>query len=161
MGDLLSKEMLFDLLLNIINIVVLFLVTKKLLYKPVMKILEQRRENLRLARQSAEDEGKKALEAKEKYETMVADAQNVCKSITDKALNEADEKGRAIIDEANAKAKEIISKSEAQAEIIRNTAISDSKKDISEAAVAIAGKILARECNDEDNKAIIDAYFRT
>ena len=43
MGDLLSKEMLGDLIINIINIAILFFATKALLYKPVKKALDSRR----------------------------------------------------------------------------------------------------------------------
>ena len=40
MNGLISSEMLADLVINIINIVILFLVTKKLLYKPVKQFLD-------------------------------------------------------------------------------------------------------------------------
>ena len=37
MAELLSKDMLADLIINIANILILFFVTRKLLYKPVNK----------------------------------------------------------------------------------------------------------------------------
>ena len=43
MAELLSKDMLADLAINIVNILVLFFVTRALLYKPVKKYLAARK----------------------------------------------------------------------------------------------------------------------
>ena len=50
---LVSKEMIADLIINIINILVLFFLTKALLYKPVKKFLNARRERMEAERQAA------------------------------------------------------------------------------------------------------------
>ena len=55
---LVSKEMIADLIINIINILVLFFLTKALLYKPVKKYLNARRERL-----AAEQAARERLDA--------------------------------------------------------------------------------------------------
>ena len=92
MGDLLSKEMLWDLVINIINILILFFVTKTLLYKPVKKVLEQRKAAQAKLLEEAEQQKTHAMEKKEQYDALMADSAAIRLTTMREAETQAKEK---------------------------------------------------------------------
>ncbi|MBO4467783.1 MAG: F0F1 ATP synthase subunit B [Clostridia bacterium] len=149
-----------DLLLNVINIVVLFIIVKALVYKPVKKFLDQR--NQRIKDETAEAQ-------------KLTDAANETLSQKDSILEESREKGEAIAADiykkAQQKANTIIAKAESDAKAMKEKAqseidaqkedmIKSSKDDIADLSIEIAEKILQREVNKEDNKKIVEEFFK-
>ena len=63
-----SKDLIADLLINIVSIIVLYLVVKKLAYNPVKKFLNARTEKVEAQKLEAAENLKEANEMKEKYD---------------------------------------------------------------------------------------------
>ena len=159
MGDLLSKEMLADLIINIINILVLFFVTKKLLYKPVKKYLDARKEKVTASFTEAEAMKAEAAASKEKYDAVIAEADAEKEKTVREARAEAKEKADKMLADAKAQADSVLSDAKEQAKKEHDKAISDSKDDIADIALQISEKIIGRSVTDEDNKKIINSFF--
>lgn len=159
MADLLSKDMLADLILNIINILVLFFVTKSLLYKPVKKFLNARAEKLNVAQKDAEDAKAQAEESKAKYDAVLSDAEQVKTEAVEKAEAEARAAAERIIAQAKEQAAETVEKGEKRAAAEREKMLADAKDDIIDATLDATGKLLGRVVTDEDNRRIIESYF--
>ena len=159
MGDLLSKEMLWDLIINIINILILFFLTKTLLYKPVKKVLEQRKAAQAKLLEEAEEMKAQATENKEKYDALMADTAAIRLSTMQEAQTQAKEKAEEILSAARAEAAEITQSTRAKAEQERAKLLEDSRDQLGAIAVELSGRILSREVTDEDNRAIIDRFF--
>ena len=159
MGDLLSKEMLWDLIINIINILILFFVTKALLYKPVKKVLEQRKAAQAKLLEEAEQQKAHAAQKKEKYDALMADCAAIRLSTKQEAETQAKEKAEEILSAARAEAAEITGSTRAKAEAERAKMLADARDQLGAVAVELSGKILGREVTDEDNRRIIDSFF--
>lgn len=159
MADLLSKDMLADLILNIINILVLFFVTKSLLYKPVKKFLNARAEKLNAAQKDAEDAKAQAEESKAKYDAVLSAAEQVKTEAVEKAEAEARAAAERIIAQAKEQAAETVEKGEKRAAAEREKMLADAKDDIIDATLDATGKLLGRVVTDEDNRRIIESYF--
>lgn len=159
MGDLLSKEMLWDLVINIINILILFFVTKTLLYKPVKKVLEQRKAAQAKLLEEAEQQKTHAMEKKEQYDALMADSAAIRLTTMREAETQAKEKAEEILSEARAEAAAITETTRAKAEAEREKMLSDARDQLGAIAVELSGKILGREVTDEDNRRIIDSFF--
>lgn len=159
MGDLLSKEMLADLIINIINILILFLVTKKLLYKPVKKYLDARKAKVASAFAEAEKAKQDADAAKAQADSLIQAETETKEKLLKEAQNEASQKAASIIREAEKQADGIISEARDQAKLAHDKAIGESKDEIADIALQISEKIMGRSVTDEDNKRIIDSFF--
>lgn len=159
MGDLLSKDMLADLVINIINIVVLFIVTKKLLYKPVKKYLEDRKAKVASGFEEAEKMKAEALAQKAEYDAVIADADAQVKASLAGSQAKAKEEAEKILAAAKAEAEGLLKESREEAEAERKQLLKAEKEDIVGAALDISGRILCREVTDADNRAIIDSFF--
>ena len=100
-----------------------------------------------------------ALEMKkswdEKMEKADLEADNIIKS----AAAEAELQSRKTLDETRAKAEQIIARAEADAELERKKAEDGIKREIVYVSTALSEKMLEREINAEDHRALIDSFI--
>lgn len=159
MGNLISSKMLVDLLINIINIAILFFVTKKLVYKPVKKILSDRKEKTMAAADKARCEEAEAKETKESYLKKLSEMENASSSAVKEARRQAVSSAEKIINDAKNTADNIISQAKYEAETEKEKTLSSVHGDIVDMAVDIAEKLIGRNITDADNERIINDFF--
>lgn len=159
MEGLVISDAVKDLIINIINIIILFVIVRGLAYKPVKKFLDARKERVAkelseaaAARQTAEEE---ALKYKELTEKSKAEGTE----IINEAERTAKENAAEIIETAKKNAAEITEKARKNAEKERETQIAAMKGDITELAFDISRQVLSREVTDQDNMRIADEFF--
>ena len=150
----------YDLVLNIINIIVLFLIVKLLVYKPVKKFLAARQERIDKAFADAAAEKQAADESRQKYEKLLEESKQTAAEELLAAQNEAHAKAEKIVDDAKKQSAQIIEQATAKTQADRKKAIEDAKSDVAELAVTIAGKVLARNVNDADNMAAVEEFLK-
>ncbi len=71
-----------NILMHIINIDVLYLLLRVLLYKPIRKFLDKREQKIRTQLEDAEETSKKAQALLEQYQAQLAEAEEQAKQIT-------------------------------------------------------------------------------
>lgn len=100
----------FQLLIQIFNFVVMFLVLSKLLYKPILKVLDQRRKKIEEGLQYAEKMKEEMEKNDRKREEIISESKNQARKI----IEEGKKSGRLveteIIEKAHKEAEEIIAK---------------------------------------------------
>ena len=148
-----------DIVIHIVNIVVLFVVLRILLYKPVKKFMQAREDRLKAEKQEVIDSRAETEELKKQYEEKLADAQNEAKNIIRESGKKAQAQGAQIIKEAEDKAAHILSDAEIEAQKVKDKAAESMKQDVVSAAADMASKILSREVNEKDNADIADKFF--
>lgn len=148
-----------DLIIHIINIIVLFVILRVLLYKPVKKFMSERAQRLEDEKKSAELDRNEAARLKADYESRLTAAQEEANGIIREKSEQAVQKGENIISDAKTSAGEIIESAKNEAENIKKRAVEDSKKQIVVLASEMAEKILCREINDKDNEKLTQEFF--
>lgn len=156
---LLQKEMLGDVVINVINILILFFVARALLYKPVKKFLNARREKEAKALEEAKCLQNEARESKEKYDALLTDAEGEKERAVRQVRAEAEKQAEKIISDAQREASVLKNRTAAAAEAEREKLLQDARNEISELAIELSGKIMGREVTDEDNVNIINSFF--
>ncbi len=159
MGELLSKDMIADLVINLINIVILFLVTKALVYKPVKKFLEARRQRLEDEAARAQAGQAEAAAAREQYEALLAGAEEMRRKSVAEAQNAARAESERILAGAREQAEQVKREAAAAAELTRADAVQEAKKDIVEMAVTLSEKILGRAVTEADTLRAAEQFF--
>ena len=148
-----------DLILNFLNIILLFIIVKALLFKPVRKFLDARAQKTADTMKNAEESKKSAEALKAEYEDLIRNSENDAKEIIKNGELKAAEKSAAIIESANKQAEEIIAEARKQIEEERRETQEDIKKEIVLTALKISEKVLEREINDSDVRKIAEDYF--
>ncbi len=149
----------WQILISLANLLILFLILKKFLYKPVNNMLQKRREEIDNEYAEAEASNKAASNAKAELEERLANANTQAEGIVKEAADAASIRGDKIVAEAKAQAEGIIKQAEAAAELERKKAKDDIKTQVVDISTAISEKMLEREINADDHKALIDSVI--
>lgn len=155
----LTKDLLADLLLNIISIIVLYLVVKKLAYKPVKKFLDARTEKIEAEKSAASKTLSEATEMKEKYDELLKDCETAKADAIKEGIQKAKEESKEIIDSAREQAKTIVDKANRNVAQKEQEIIENSREEIVNLAIDASATLLRREFDDSDNKKLIESFL--
>jgi len=141
--------------ITIANFLVLYLVLKKLLFKPVTKFMDARAKKIKDSLAEAAYLKGKAQEDASRYETLMADADAEAERLVKEGSERAAVESKAILDKANAGAADAQRRGEEAAEREREKAMQELAGDIARLAAQAAGKLVGREAAAEDERAAV------
>lgn len=150
---------LWDILISLVNLLLIFLIVKRFLYRPVKRVLEERQARIDAQYAAAADAERVALENKNAWDEKIGTAEAEADAIIKNATDNAKYRAAQIVDEANVKAEAIARRAEADAALTRKNAEEGIKREIVEVSSAIAEKMLDREINEEDHRDLIDSFI--
>ena len=150
---------LWNILISLANLTIIFLLFKKFLFKPVMKMLDARQAAIDAQYSDAEKARTEALRDKENWEEKMKEADAEADEIIKKAANDAKLRGDRIVSDAREKADGIIRVAEMEAELEKKKTESAVKHEIVMVSAAIAEKMLAREVKPSDHRELIDSFI--
>ena len=154
-----SADMIADLVINILSILVLFFVVRKLAYKPVKKFMDARTERIMNEKENALKLASEAKQKSEKYEELLKKCEDAEKKAIQKGEDEAREEAEHIIDAAHTKASQIIGNAEKKAAEKYEKAVEEAQDEIVDISLEMASKLLSRQVNDEDNRKIVEEFL--
>ena len=146
-------------LFTLANTVALFLVMKKFLFKPVMKIIEERQQEIDGMYKDAGEAKEQAQALQAEYLEKLSAAQETSERLVKEAVARGQHREEEIIRQANQEASAILEKASADIALEKKKAINDAKDEISDIALAIAGKVVGRELNNNDQSELIDHFI--
>ena len=149
----------FTALFTLINTVTLFLVLKKFLWGPVMKMIQDRQQEIDDMYASAEKAKTQAVELREAYESKLADANQTGERIVKEATVRGQERQNDIILQAKEEADAIRRKAETDVVREKKKAMNDAKNEIAGIAMDIAEKIIGRSLNEQDQTALVNQFI--
>lgn len=150
---------IWQIIISLCNLLILFLLLKKFLYKPVTKVLAERQKLIDERFESAKKAEKIALSSKESYEEKLSNAQHEAEEIIKEANKKAERRSDKIILNAKEKADTIIRQAETDAKLEMQKAKSDIKREITEVSSLLTEKLLEREIQSADHRSFIDSFI--
>ncbi len=150
---------LWQIIVSLINLILLFLIIKRFLYKPVKKMLEERQKTIDGNYEDAEKAKEKALSEQKAYEEKLSSAKAEADSVIQSAVDIAKEREKEILAEAKLKAEGIIRKAEEDAALEMRKAEESIKNEIVEVSTLLTEKMLEREIRAQDHKQMIDSFI--
>lgn len=148
---------LWQILISIANLIILFLLVKKFLFRPVQKMLADRQAALNKLYSDADNAKETALLSEQEWKKKLDGADSEAEAIIQKATDTASWRSDKMIEEAKEKADGIIRQAETAADLYRKQATDDIKQEIVNVSAALTEKLLEREINMDDHKNLIDA----
>jgi F-type H+-transporting ATPase subunit b len=147
------------LLSQIINFLILFVALGALLWKPLMRSLDGRREMLRKQEQDAEAVAEARAEAELERTRLLDEAQAEAGRI----LAEARSQAREAVEQASAQARqemeELLSQARRDAEGERNQLLGEMREQIAALAVAAAHRLVGEALDEQRQRALVSAFF--
>ena len=147
---------IWQVVISLANLVILFLILKKFLFEPVKKIKAQRENEIETQYKKAEKAAREANELKAGWEDKIATADQKADEIINEAVERANERNEIMLYESREKADQIIRKAKADIERDRREARETIKKEIVDVSQVISEQIIRREINMDDHRDLID-----
>jgi len=149
----------FNALFTLANTLAIFFVAKKFLYKPVMKMIQDRQKEIDDLYDAAGQAKDSAAALESEYQQKLSVAAQTGERMVKEAVTRGQHREEEIIRQANLEADAIRRKAAADIEQEKKKAINDAKDEISEMAMAIAEKVVGRSLNEADHADLVDQFI--
>ena len=151
---------IWQTLISLANLTILYIVIKKILYKPVKVIIEGRKEAIAKSYADAEKAQNEANASRDEYAAKLATAHATADEIIHDATVVANRRGEKIVADAHQKAEEIVKQGELEASMEKKKAMESIRRDITDVSAAMTEKLLKREMNEADHRSMIDEFLK-
>lgn len=149
----------FNAIFTLANTLALFFVFKKFLYNPIMNIIHSRQKEIDDLYSEADTAKANAVAMEEEYKQKLSAAMETGERIVKDATARGHAKEEEILRQANAEASAMLSKASEDIAMEKKKAINDAKNEISDMAMAIAEKVVARELTSADQSNLVDHFI--
>ena len=150
----------WEILISLANLLILFVMMKKFLFAPVQKMFAQRQAQVNKIYADAEQDRDSAVSMKQEYEERLATAREEADGLVRNAVQTAQRRGDAIVAEAASQASHLKQKAEEEITLEKRQMLLDVKSEISDLAVSIASKVVEREIQKKDHETFVDEFIR-
>lgn len=143
-----------------INLLILYLFLRKLLFKPVKNMIDSRQKEIDDMYSDAESSRTDAEALKSEYEEKLKAANEESEAILKSAVRKAQLKEEEILKEANEKAARTLERAEEQVELEKRRAVNEVKDEISDMAIGIASAVIGRDVKEDEHRELIDDFIK-
>ena len=157
--DIISVN-LWQILISLCNLLLIFLIVKKFLFKPVKKMIADRQAAVDEQLNAAIKDRETAAADKALWDEKMANAQTKADAIVEEATVTAKKRGETIVAQAKEKADGMIKQAETQIDLERKKADAEIKEEIVTVSTALAEKMLEREIKAEDHRQLISSFMQ-
>ena len=151
---------LWQLVISLCNLLILFLLFKKFLYKPVRKMVAAREAAINEQYNAAAKAEEEARADKAAWAAKLQGAGAEAEQIIRNAEVSAERRGDKIVADAKDKAEIMLRQAKNEAELERRKAEDGIKREIVEVSTRLTEKMLEREIRKDDHKKLIDSFIQ-
>ena len=150
---------IWQVVISLCNLLILFLILKKFLFGPVKKVLKQRQDALDAEYTKAEQALHDAEQNKAQWDKKISTVSEEADKILEDANITARRRGEKIVSDAKTEAGSILRQAEANASLEKKKAADDIKREIVEVSTLLAEQMIGREINKDDHEQLIKQFI--
>lgn len=147
---------IWHILMAIGNLLILVLILKKFLFKPVQKILKQREEEVGKIYSDADTALQKANADKAAYEEKLLEAKDEADTLIKSAAERAKQESGEIVAAAKQEAERRLRNADEDIELAKKKAADDMKGSIADMVIDLASQVARKEIDSSAHSKIID-----
>ena len=155
-----DPQLLADAAIVGVNVLILFAILTYLLFDPVRKVLNDRRERIAAELQDAASKEEKANAMKAEYEFKLKDINKEADRILEDARKKAKIKEEEILSNAREEAERITDRANKQIEMEKKKAMDDMKQEMVGLAAIIAQKAITSSMNVDVQARLVDETLK-
>lgn len=144
------------MVIQILNFFILLFVLKKFAYKPLLEMMEARRNKILTDLDNAEKSKEAAQKLRVEYEEQLAKVKQEAQVILDRANKIANETRDEIINQARAEQERLLAVAREQIAREQQKAISELRDQVADLSMLVAQQVVGQSMNTEKDKLIID-----
>ena len=155
-----DPQLLADAAIVGVNVLILFAILTYLLFDPVRKVLNDRRERIAAELQDAASKEEKTNAMKAEYEFKLKDINKEADRILEDARKKAKIKEEEILSNAREEAERITDRANKQIEMEKKKAMDDMKQEMVGLAAIIAQKAITSSMNVDVQASLVDETLK-
>jgi F-type H+-transporting ATPase subunit b len=136
--------------ITILNIGVLYLILRAILFKPVTKFMESRTQKIKGELEQAAREKERAEALRKQYEASIQSAEDEGERIIKEAREMAQKQAQTIVDQGKIDAENLLKAAKVQIEAERRVQALAFQEQAATLVLSATGRLLGREVNAED-----------
>ncbi|ENY8579797.1 F0F1 ATP synthase subunit B [Clostridioides difficile] len=144
----------WEFVFQIVNTFIIFLLLRKLLFKPVLNIIESRENDIKSDLAEGEKAKNEGLALKKEYESKINFAKDEGQEIIKQATIRAEQKSDDIVNTAKKDALDIKEKAN------KDKVINEIKNDISNIALLAASKVIEKDLDKSKHEELIENFIK-
>ena len=148
-----------NLVFTIINLLVLYILMKKFLFGPVIRIMDQRKEMIEQQFEEAKKTEDSANQLQKQYENALKSAKEESYQIVEQAKLEAKTQAERTAEEARVQADQLFAKAQADIAAEREYAMRQMQGEIGKLAMEAAARIVGSQAGEEQDLSMYDQFI--
>lgn len=151
---------LHEFIWTIINFVIFLIIIRVVFYKPVLKVLDDRKRQVESDLSRAEQTRREAEELQVKYQEQVGNAQREAQELLNRAARMAEEKKAEIVAQAQSEATRMIEKAQEAINREKERALAELRDEVANLALLAAGKVINKALTAEDHHRLVKDFIQ-
>jgi len=147
------------LLSQIVNFLILFGALYFLLWKPMLKMLNERKQRIAQGLGDAEQARKDRERAQAEYEERIKQAEQEREAILARAAGEGEQARAEALAQARAQAERVVAEGKEAVERERQRMLADLRGQIAALSIAAANKLIGEALDEQRQRRLIDEFF--
>ena len=147
------------LIFQIVNFLLLLYLANRFLFKPVLKLLDERSARIRKGLEDAEAAERDRQLAQAEREKALTDARNEAQALLARAAKIAEDSRAETVAEAKAEAEKLVARAHDEITAEREKAMSELKAQVADLALDAASKLVRAEMNADTQRRLVDQFL--
>ena len=143
-------------IVTIVNVLIAYFILKLVLFKPLIKVINKRKESIAAQVKNAEKQEKEASEKLDEASKRIDASHEEAIQIIADARSQAEKQSQTIIETAKKEAQEIRDRAEEDAKRTRKAMLEEMKDEVADLAVSIAGHVLGTVGDEKKESELRD-----
>ena len=150
----------YTLVAQVLSFLALVWIVAKFAWKPLMKVMEDRRTFIESSLAQAEKEKQQAEQIKREYQDEMRKARQEAQDIIAKATKAGEERALEVLNQAREEAVKVKSSALADIQRERDRAIADVRAQVADLSVSIAEKIIQQKIDLSGQEQLIEQFIQ-
>ncbi len=146
---------LYGLIAQIVNFVLLLIVLRLVLYKPVLRMLDERSNRIKESMDRAEQIKREAARTQEEFQAQLAEARRQGQEVVAQATQVGERLKEEARQDAQRQAEGIITRARAEIRMERDRAIAELRSQFADLTVLAVGKVINRSLDKRAHEQLI------
>ncbi len=142
-----------------INLLILYFLMKKILFKPITKFMDDRKNSIEHALDDAEKAKVEAAEVRKEYEEQIKNVKSDCDKLLEEARVRASREYDEMISAAKKDVEAVLQKGRNDIERERQEMLKQVKQQVAVLAIATASKLVQANMDSDTNKNLVDRFI--
>ncbi len=147
------------LITQIVNFVILLVVLRLLLYKPILGMLDSRKQKIQESLEYAERVKREAAEQQKEFDRKLEEARRDAQAAAAAATQVGEKEREAILAQAREEARKLVEQAKGQVEYERKQMMSDLREEVVRLSLLAAQKVVSQSLDDPAHRKLVSDFL--